>query len=257
MGKVIKVETEVHGVGNFVRARVRFDVRKVLARFVTVLRAGQREFYQLKYEKFPKFCGACGLIGHTHLECGTGEHEEDKLKWGSFLKADWETWHGRGLNTFRGGGRTNNPGRGGRMGDFAGRGPGRGMPPSDGFLPNEGNIQTSWRYNAIPNLQDNSQDEELADTTTSPVKNSDAIMLDKGTADSGVKRRLYPENQKGVFRNRIEGGGNSTMMATHAISKYVVNEVSTKERTKRTKKDGANSSSLGSAGSQEEPVRSQ
>jgi hypothetical protein len=32
-------------------------------------------------KKMPKFCGACGVIGHTHLECGTREHEDDKLKW--------------------------------------------------------------------------------------------------------------------------------------------------------------------------------
>jgi hypothetical protein len=92
VGKVKKVEMNVQGVGNFVRVHVVFDVKKALARFVSVSRAGQREIYQIKYEKLPKFCGACGFLGHTHLECGTGEHEEDKLKWGDFLKDDWETW---------------------------------------------------------------------------------------------------------------------------------------------------------------------
>jgi hypothetical protein len=57
-------------------------VSKVLAHFVTVVRGGQREFFQLKYEKFPKFYGACGFLGHSHLECGSGEHNEDDLKWG-------------------------------------------------------------------------------------------------------------------------------------------------------------------------------
>jgi hypothetical protein len=51
VGKAIKVETDVNGIGNFVRVRVVLDVSKVLARFVTVSRAGQREFYQVKYEK--------------------------------------------------------------------------------------------------------------------------------------------------------------------------------------------------------------
>jgi hypothetical protein len=56
----------------------------------------------------PRFCGACGMIGHSHLECGTGEFDVDKLKWGDWLKADWETWHGRGrgFGGSRGGGRT-------------------------------------------------------------------------------------------------------------------------------------------------------
>jgi hypothetical protein len=142
VGKVVSVETNVKGMGNFVRARVKLDVRKALARFVTISRSGQREFYQIQYEKMPKFCGACGFMGHIHLECGSGEYEEDKLKWGDFLKADWSTWHGRTAGGNRGGGRT---GRGGRtvpdweMGRGGGsefRGRGRVVP-------------TSWRHNAL------------------------------------------------------------------------------------------------------------
>jgi hypothetical protein len=89
VGKVLVVETVVQGVGNFVRVWVKLDVRKPFACAVSVCREGQREFYQVKYEKFPKFCGACGYFGHTHLECGSGEHDEDKLKWGDWLKAGW------------------------------------------------------------------------------------------------------------------------------------------------------------------------
>jgi hypothetical protein len=77
--------------------------QKVLAHFVTVVRGGQREFYHLKYEKFPKFCGACGFLGHTHLECGSGEHDESALKWGDWLKVEWSSWYGRGGQGFRGG----------------------------------------------------------------------------------------------------------------------------------------------------------
>jgi hypothetical protein len=101
VGKAIKVETNVHGAGNFVRVRVILDVR-----------AGQREFYQVKYEKLPKFCGACCFMGHIHLEYGSSEHEEAKLKWGDFLKADWDTWHGRGIGGTRGGGQSGYRGRG-------------------------------------------------------------------------------------------------------------------------------------------------
>jgi hypothetical protein len=79
-GKVLAVETVIPGENNFVRVRVKFDVRKVLARFVTVVKGGQREFYQIKFEKFPKFCGACGFLGHSHHECGAGEHDENNLR---------------------------------------------------------------------------------------------------------------------------------------------------------------------------------
>jgi hypothetical protein len=112
VGKVISVETNVNGAGNFVRVRVKLDVRKPLARFVSISREAKREFYQVKFEKIPKFCGACGFLGHSHLECGSGEHDEDKLKWGDFLKADWDTWHGRGVGGNRGGGRGGARGRG-------------------------------------------------------------------------------------------------------------------------------------------------
>jgi hypothetical protein len=107
----------VQGAGNFVHARVRLDVRAPLARFVLVSRGGQREIFSIKYEKMPRFCSACGR-GHSHLECGTGEYEETNLKWGEFLKADWETWVHNGAGGASGGGRS---GRGGReqRGGFA------------------------------------------------------------------------------------------------------------------------------------------
>ena len=67
---------------------MRLDVRQPLACFVSMSRGGEREIYPLKFEKMPRFCGACGRIGHSHLECGMGEFEEEKLKWGDFWKED-------------------------------------------------------------------------------------------------------------------------------------------------------------------------
>jgi hypothetical protein len=99
VGKVLETQLDVKGAGNFVRVRVRFDVRKPLARFVSISREGAREIYPIKYEKMPRFCGACGCIGHIHLECGTGEYDETKLKWGDFLKADWDSWVGRAVGS--------------------------------------------------------------------------------------------------------------------------------------------------------------
>jgi hypothetical protein len=95
VGKVIDLQLELQGAGNFIRVKVKLDVRKPLARFVSFSREGARVVYPIKFEKMPRFCGACGLIGHSHQECGTGEHGEDNLKWGDFLKADLDTWNGR------------------------------------------------------------------------------------------------------------------------------------------------------------------
>jgi hypothetical protein len=80
VGKVEMVETDVQGAGNFVRVQVKIDVRKALSQFVSICMAGQREFYQIKFKKIPKFCGTHGFIGHSHLECGTGKHIEADLK---------------------------------------------------------------------------------------------------------------------------------------------------------------------------------
>jgi hypothetical protein len=65
VGKVSKVETDVNGMGNFVRVNVKLDVRKKVARVVTVSRDKKMEFYQIQYEKVSRFCGACGFFGHS------------------------------------------------------------------------------------------------------------------------------------------------------------------------------------------------
>jgi hypothetical protein len=51
---VSKIELVSMGMGNFVRVRVKLDVRKVLARSVSMVRDGVREIYHLQYEKIPK-----------------------------------------------------------------------------------------------------------------------------------------------------------------------------------------------------------
>jgi hypothetical protein len=77
VGKVEEIQTNVQGAG--MKDTDLIDIN----------------FFKFKYEKMPRFCGACRFIGHSHLECGTGEHVKDDLKWGDWLKADWDTWHGR------------------------------------------------------------------------------------------------------------------------------------------------------------------
>jgi hypothetical protein len=242
VGKVSEVQIDVQGAGNFVRARVKLDVRIPLARFVSLSRAGQREIYQIKFEKMPRFCGACGMIGHSHLECGTGEFEEDKLKWGDWLKADWDSWHGRGFGAARGGGRSARSGRNGQGGRGQDYGFGRGRDPRGAAR------NTSWRFNAI-----NREEEDLADTGTSPVKRADTDMDERDSTDSGAKRRLALE----LPLNSNDVNPETGMVPMLTDENQARTEVAETERNKRSKKDGANSPSLGSAGSREESVRSQ
>jgi hypothetical protein len=51
MGKVEETQLDVNGAGNFVRVKVRLDVRRELERWVSMIRGGQRVVYLMKYEK--------------------------------------------------------------------------------------------------------------------------------------------------------------------------------------------------------------
>jgi hypothetical protein len=121
VGKFIKVDTEGSAGGNFVRVRVELDVNKPLARFTSTIRKGAREVYPVKYEKIPKFCEICGLLGHEFLECGNGFHKEEDHVFGEWLVADTGR---RGRGRGRSGGFVPRGGRGARAGYGFGRGRG-------------------------------------------------------------------------------------------------------------------------------------
>ncbi|GJN24682.1 hypothetical protein PR202_gb12437 [Eleusine coracana subsp. coracana] len=64
----------------FHRARVNLESSRPLLRFVTLTPEGRDKILiQVKYEKLPRFYAHCGLMGHVHLEYGTGEHGEEEL----------------------------------------------------------------------------------------------------------------------------------------------------------------------------------
>lgn len=91
-------------MGEFIRARVKLDVNKKLTRFVSFTKAGETEWYQVKFEKLPVFCYMCGLLGHWHEECGTGDHKEEEMEWGPFVLAPRRGRGGGGRGTGRGAG---------------------------------------------------------------------------------------------------------------------------------------------------------
>jgi hypothetical protein len=89
--------------GNFYRVRVKLDVRKPLKSFVTLVKAGKREFFLVKYEKLPNWCQVCGHLGHEFKDHGDGLHPPQALVFKN-LRASWRDFGrpGRGRGTPRG-----------------------------------------------------------------------------------------------------------------------------------------------------------
>jgi hypothetical protein len=115
-----------------------------------------------------------------------------------------------------------------------------------------------WRYNAIP-FADGvaTEEDELADTGSSPIKKGDADMENSESSDPGTKRRLEFDNsllEDETLPQNLENL--AVAMITDGTEIPLANE-GDDIRTKRSRKAGANSPSLGSAGSFEGPVRSQ
>ncbi|KAK1661438.1 hypothetical protein QYE76_049597 [Lolium multiflorum] len=131
---------------------------------------GEREIYLIKYEKVPKFCEVCGLLGHEYVECGNGFHKPDALVYGEWLIAE-PPRRGRGR---------------GRTGGFAPRG---GRAPARGRGRGRG-AQAIWRNNDI--FQDDETEDqppckdggksvrkrlEVGDGTEIPTVNAGALVI--------------------------------------------------------------------------------
>jgi hypothetical protein len=87
-GEILEMRLNGNIRGNYVRVRVNHDIQQPLTKFVSIVRAKERQVYLVRYEKLARFCKVCGLVGHEHKECGLGIHDEKKLKYGDWLYAD-------------------------------------------------------------------------------------------------------------------------------------------------------------------------
>ncbi|KAI4974846.1 hypothetical protein ZWY2020_048453 [Hordeum vulgare] len=87
-GEVLETRINGNSRGDYVRVRVRHDIRRPLTRFVSIVKGKNRSVYAVRYEKLARFCSVCGIIGHEHKECGNGVFAEKDLKFGDYLYAD-------------------------------------------------------------------------------------------------------------------------------------------------------------------------
>ncbi|KAK1614641.1 hypothetical protein QYE76_020158 [Lolium multiflorum] len=246
-GEVILVEMIPNGMfrGDFVRLRVKHDVRRPLTRFVSIVLDKRRTLYAVKYEKLGQLCYACGLIGHEYKECGDGVYEEKDLKFG-----DWIYANGRGRGTYpRGSSRGGFGGARGREGGFAS---GRGGYAQDN---GRGRGFVDWRNHPEKKGTVNMSqvDPELLDTASSPVKQGDEVMTE---AEKLAKRRLNFGDERGKKGLEIVPS-NMLIDGTGDLPDQEKESSSDSKRQKKT--DGApiSNQNEGSAASLEDDRRAQ
>ncbi|XBJ07653.1 hypothetical protein VPH35_013135 [Triticum aestivum] len=87
-GKILDMRLNGNVRGDYVRIRVRHDVRLPLTKFVSIVRGKERQVFLVRYEKLARFCSVCGIIGHEYKECGSGIHDKRSKKFGAWLYAD-------------------------------------------------------------------------------------------------------------------------------------------------------------------------
>ena len=99
----VEPDDDTKGWRDYLRIRINLDIEKPLTRVVYISKGkGEgRDVFRVKYEKLPKFCAVCGLLGHVESECGDGVHENKSIKYGEWLIASPEKkWKVKGNKSF-------------------------------------------------------------------------------------------------------------------------------------------------------------
>ncbi|KAI5021200.1 hypothetical protein ZWY2020_055045 [Hordeum vulgare] len=100
-GEILEMRLNGNTHGDYVRVRVNHGINLPLTKFVSIVRAKERQIYLVRYDKLARFCKPCGVIGHEHKECRLGVHDEKKLKFGDWLYADGPNVSRSGPNPIR------------------------------------------------------------------------------------------------------------------------------------------------------------
>lgn len=181
------------GDEDFYRVRVNWEAYSPLVRLVTLTPEGRDNIIiQVKYEKLPTFCYHCGLMGHCHLECGTGEYSEAELQFEGWMIADEETWRpGTPKVRFNLNGERDRPAD--RAGNNVPRGrggqAGRGSRSHEGVWKRkakENDLTVSRKRGLGEAGLDGDKDEELKDIASSPLK---TIVEDAKTSNGAQSAR--------------------------------------------------------------------
>jgi hypothetical protein len=96
IGHVVKMDVDKDGKasGAFLRGRVAIEVDKPLRRGVLLRMSKMEEsrWFEAQYEKLPFYCFACGVLGHSEIECShpVSRNDQGKLPYDVQLRAPEE-----------------------------------------------------------------------------------------------------------------------------------------------------------------------
>ena len=251
--------------GDFHRVRVKLLADKSLIRVVTLAPEGQEKIlHQVKYEKLPRFCAHCGLMGHVHLECCAGEYGEKDLHYGVWMIADADTWCPRtprfrsSLSRDSEGPRVGGGRRSGKRARVLERGRGRGRggwtrAPREGVWKEKttdtNNSESRKRTSRDGEGGELNHGKELDDTTTSPMKE-----FGQAAGKEGARREESTAKKQLVLEVSSKDGMNLEVPPPPPM--YVPPRE--KKRMKKIEAQGRDSStSKSEAGSEEEHCQSQ
>lgn len=189
--------------GDFHRVRVNLEANAPVVRLVTLKPEGKESIMiQIKYEKIPRHCTYCGMMGHVYLECGTGEYTEDEIQYGEWMLADESTWRPGTPRVRNSSGEERPWQRNDRAGRATGWGrggdrQGRGQPPRDTMwrakkadTGDNASIGACKRSSTEADL--NNGKDDLADTASSPAKPINEVKHAEG--DREAKKKLNIED---------------------------------------------------------------
>nr|XP_051196816.1 uncharacterized protein LOC127310163 [Lolium perenne] len=206
LGEVLEVDLGLKGAPyvKFVRVYMRIKLKKPLMRFVTgrVDAGKEPQKFRVLYEKMPRFCAHCSVIGHIAEEYGDGAHDPQKFQYGDFMMVPQEEfWYQpkkefvtRPMSSnFRGrGGR----GRGGRSGPAHSN---EGMDVDGTNMGTRGGTgDSSWLRKRDMNVRDNiPKNNTLAIMSGSHVANVIGTLEGKATGETTPQKVQPPKRHKG------------------------------------------------------------
>ncbi|KAL2901046.1 Gag-Pro-Pol polyprotein [Bienertia sinuspersici] len=93
-------ELDISGWAKYMRIRVRMKVDKPLPRGTAMKLGRARLWVDMRIERVPGFCYACGCLGHVLRECNDYDEEVPKsdLPYGAWLRASPMKMRGKGNN---------------------------------------------------------------------------------------------------------------------------------------------------------------